>query len=99
MIEHVVVVKAKPGKDAQVSDILAAFTQKVADLPGLVEISAGPNFHRRSQELGVTHGLLVRFIDRDSLDAYQSHPLHADLLPQLSDTCVERVVLDWEVAT
>ena len=98
MIEHLVVVKAKPGMDAQVSDILAEFAQKAANLPGLLEITAGPNFHRRSQELGVTHGLLVRFIDRDSLEAYQVHPLHSDLLPHLSDTCLERVVLDWEVA-
>jgi hypothetical protein len=98
MIEHVVVVKAKPGCEAQVSDILAAFTQKAANLPGVAVITAGPNFHRRSQDLGVTHGLLVRFADRDSLNAYQVHPLHADLLPQLGDTCVERMVLDWEVA-
>ncbi len=98
MIEHVVVVKAKPGLEVQVSDILTAFAQNAASLPGVVAITAGPNFHRRSQGLGVTHGLLVRFVDRAALDAYQVHPLHADLLPQLGDTCVERVVLDWEVA-
>jgi stress responsive alpha/beta barrel protein len=97
MIDHVVVVKAKPGREDEVSTILTVFRDEVRELSGLLEITAGPNLHRRSADLGVTHGLLVRFADKAALDAYQIHPLHAALLPELTETCVERIVLDWQV--
>jgi|HubBroStandDraft_3_1064219.scaffolds.fasta_scaffold658940_2 hypothetical protein len=98
MIEHIVVIKAKPGREPEVSGILARFATAAASLPGVVEITAGPNFHQRSADLGVSHGMLVRFTDQQALDAYQVHPLHTALLPELTQTCVERLVLDWHAA-
>jgi hypothetical protein len=98
MIEHIVVIKAKPGREPEVSGILARFASAAASLPGVVEITAGPNFHQRSADLGVSHGMLVRFTDQQALDAYQVHPLHTALLPELAQTCVERLVLDWHAA-
>ncbi len=99
VIEHVVVVKAKDGRAGEVTTILATFAEQAQGLPGLIEITTGPNFHQRSVDLGVTHGLLVRFVDQAALEAYQVHPLHAALLPELTETCVERVVLDWPSAS
>ena len=40
MIEHIVVIKAKPGREPEVSGILARFATAAASLPGVVEITA-----------------------------------------------------------
>jgi hypothetical protein len=95
MIEHVVVAKAKPGRERDVDAILADFTRDIGHLPGLIAMTVGPNFHQRSLDAGVTHGMLVRLADQAALNAYQVHPIHAALLPKLNETCIERLVLDW----
>jgi quinol monooxygenase YgiN len=97
MIEHIVVVKARPGAEDAVTEALAAFAAGIAVLPCLIELTVGPNVHTRSLDAGVTHGMLVRRADEDALDRYQKHPVHAALLPKLDETCVGRVVLDWLV--
>ncbi|MGW1007835.1 Dabb family protein [Streptomyces sp. NPDC002520] len=97
MIEHIVVVKARPGAEEAVTEALAEFAEDITVLPGLIELTVGPNFHKRSLDAGVTHGMLVRLVDEDALDRYQKHPVHAALLPKLDETCLGRTVLDWVV--
>ncbi|MGE7425788.1 Dabb family protein [Staphylococcus capitis] len=97
MIEHIVVVKARAGAEMAVTEALVEFAAGIAVLPGLIELTVGPNVHTRSLDAGVTHGMLVRLVDEAALDRYQKHPVHAALLPKLDQTCVGRIVLDWVV--
>lgn len=95
MIDHAVVITARPGEEAAVSAVLAGLAEQVRDLPGLLEVTHGQNVHGRSRERGVTHGLLIRLADEEALAAYSAHPAHTALIRALGTTCLDRVVLDW----
>jgi hypothetical protein len=82
MLEHIVLFRWKPTTDEATQDrILKELAELKSLVPSILDISAGRNFSERSR--GYTHGIVVRFQDRQSLDAYQVHPEH------------QRVVQDW----
>lgn len=91
------VLTAKPGSEDAVSTALAELADQIRDLPGLIELTAGPNVHARSREAGVSHGLLVRLESEESLAAYRIHPAHQALMPKLDAGAAERLVLSWPV--
>ena len=73
-------------------DDITALKEKI---PGILHISAGVNFSSRA--LGYTHGLVVRFNDRASLEAYQPHPAHQDAVANHVRPNTEGVLaLDYE---
>ena len=62
-------------------------------IPGLVEVSVGPNVSPRGQ--GYTFAGLMTFIDKAACDAYSTHPAHLALLKWLVPL-IEAVELDFE---
>jgi hypothetical protein len=63
---------------------------------GIVELSAGENFSTERSK-GFTHGLWVRFRNREALRAYIPHPAHQkvvkeNVLPIMDDL----IVVDYE---
>src|SRR5919202_2841454 len=101
MIEHYVAFKAHPGKQALLHEALATFAREIREqLPGVLELSWGENFHPRSGGQGYTHALYTRLADRETLSAFQVHPVHKKLVPKLDETCESRIAFDYEpVAT
>lgn len=62
-------------------------------IPGLIEVSAGENLSPRGQ--GYTFAGLMKFSDRESCDAYTTHPAHLALLHWLVPL-IDPVELDFE---
>jgi heme-degrading monooxygenase HmoA len=52
-----------------------------AQIPGIVEISTGENTSKYSE--GYTHVILVRGENQAAIDAYRSHPEHAEAAQQI----------------
>ncbi len=62
-------------------------------IPGLLETHAGFNFSPRSQ--GYDFGGVMKFPDRAALEAYNTHPLHQQLLTWLIPL-IEPMEFDFE---
>ena len=97
MIEHVVIFKWKPNASPEAIDAvesgLSALKGKIA---GLVDLTCGRSFSDRAQ--GFQTGLVVRFIDRNALDAYGPHAAHQDVVVNLIGPIREDViVVDYEI--
>jgi Stress responsive A/B Barrel Domain len=64
-------------------------------IPGLLETSYGENISPRSQ--GFTHGGVMKFRDKASLDAYPAHPVHQKLVDWLMPLLKLAAELDYEM--
>lgn len=99
MIEHLVLFKARPdASPEQVETMLSRLRALQDEVPGILYLSCGTNFSERSQ--GYTHGLVVRFGDRDGLQAYQVHPRHVAAVTEAIRPTVEEggiLALDYEL--
>jgi hypothetical protein len=96
-IEHVVLFKLRAAvPDAQKEGLLKSLLALRDVIPGILQASAGMNFSARAQ--GYTHGFVVRFQDRASLDHYLSHPAHVAVVEQQVKPISEGVLaLDYEL--
>jgi len=74
-VVHIVLLKWKPGvTPEQVDCARRALLGLREAIPGIVELTCGPNFTERSQ--GYHFGLVVRFTHRHALEEYLPHPAH-----------------------
>ena len=97
MIQHIVLVKWKPGTDED--QVLSAF-RKARHLPdeitGVESIVIGRN--RGNQQHGFTHALIVRLADEEALGRYLDHPLRRRYIAeQLAPIEEERIEIDVPV--
>jgi hypothetical protein len=63
------------------------------NVPGLIEVSVGPNISPRGQ--GYTFAGLMKFTDKAAYDAYTTHPSHLALLQWLVPL-IDPIELDFE---
>jgi len=97
MVEHMVIFKAKAGKDAELDKTLRDFAGEIKkELPGIVELNVGSNYTQRSRDHGWTHGLYARFKDKSVGDAYGPHPVHRALVAKLGDLTDGVEAVDFE---
>ncbi|MEM9538833.1 MAG: Dabb family protein [Cyanobacteria bacterium P01_E01_bin.42] len=96
MIEHIVLFKWQESASKEaIAVAIAALQEMKGKIPTIVDLSCGENFCDRAR--GYTHGLVVRFSDREGLDAYQSHPLHQDIIAKYIKPIVAEVLaLDYK---
>lgn len=79
MIEHIVLFKwQETASEEQINQALTELNALKNKIPSIVDLSCGKNFSERNQ--GFQHGLIVRFNDRSSLDAYFPHPSHQEVV-------------------
>ena len=97
MIQHIVLVKWKPGTDEE--QVLSAFAQArhlPNEIAGVESIVIGRN--RGNQEHGFTHALIVRLADEEALRRYLDHPVRRRYLAeQLAPIEEERIEIDVPV--
>lgn len=96
MIEHYVLLSAKPAHSAEVDAALEQFRTKISELDTVVEITAGTNINQGGLERDWTHGMLVRLTDADALPGYWEHEAHLRLVTILDETCNDRFAVDYE---
>jgi Lhr-like helicase len=97
VIQHIVLVKWKPGTDEE--QVLSAFAQArhlPNEIAGVESIVIGRN--RGNQEHGFTHALIVRLADEEALGRYLDHPVRRRYIAeQLAPIEEERIEIDVPV--
>lgn len=96
MLEHIVLFRFKPETTAFTKEkIVTELMALKGKVPSILDISAGPNFSDRNQ--GFEYGLVVRFADRQGLDAYQVHPDHQQIVHELIRPALDNILaVDYE---
>ena len=97
MIVHVVLGKGRDDLSGEEERELAEAFGALASVPGVAELSWGPNFSARSK--GYTHGAVMYFEDREALGAYLQNERHRTIVQTLDRLMPERLVLDYETGS
>ena len=74
MLLHLVLFKYNPDVDDAARAGHVEALRRLATLPGVLELAAGPDVVRSTRSYDT--GLLVRFANRAALEAYATHPAH-----------------------
>src|SRR5215831_2920047 len=96
VIEHIVLFRwsAEASQEA-IDSAVAELSKLKGKIPGIVDLSCGANFSDRAK--GYTHGLVVRFTDRATLEAYGPHPEHQRVVQNLINPIrADTLALDYE---
>ena len=90
---HVVLMQPRSHVDAaRVEDLWQALRGLAAVIPGIEDVSCGPNTSPEGLEQGFTLGFVVRFTDAAARDGYVPHPAHVAVIP-LVQAVAERVLV------
>ncbi len=95
MIDHLVLFAVKEDASREdVEDLLSSLKALRDKVSSVADLSVGEDFSRRA---GVyTHGLFVRFEDREGLQEYLKHPEHLAVVEKLDSRTSGRLVADYE---
>jgi len=96
LIVHIALFRWREEASQEAIDSTLAELRKLKDkIPGIVDISSGPNFSERAK--GYTHVLVIRFKDRSALQAFGPHPEHQRVVQKLMNPIRADVLsLDYE---
>jgi hypothetical protein len=97
VIVHIVLGKVADGLTDDESKELTDAFRRLGEVPGVQDFSCGPNISERSR--GYTHAATMRFQDAGTAQAYQTHPLHLEIVRVLNRLAPERLVVDYEIGT
>lgn len=96
MVDHLVFFAIRDeASQEEVEDLLSSIRALRDEIPSTVDLSVGEDFTGRSG--GYTHGIFVRFENRDGLREYMEHPAHLAVVEKLGVTTTGRIVVDYEV--
>ena len=97
MVEHLVLFKWKDGVSAEAIESAVDGLKGLRHrIPGIIDLTCGDNFSDRNQ--GFQTGLVVRFQDREALEAYGPHPLHQEVVQNLiSPIRADVLAVDYEI--
>ncbi len=81
MIQHIVLLKWKPGTtEAQIGDAFARAQELVDQIESVERVTLGRN--RGTADHGYTHALIVQLSDDDALSGYLEHPVRQHYLAE-----------------
>ncbi|XP_047950498.1 stress-response A/B barrel domain-containing protein UP3-like [Salvia hispanica] len=96
IIEHVVLLKAKPSADPSAVNDMIRNLNGLATLDSVLHISAGPVSRCRSAALAFTHMLHSRYRSKSDLDSYTGDPVHVAVVAGYVKPVVDDVMaVDW----
>ncbi|WP_371171420.1 Dabb family protein [Aliiroseovarius sp. 2305UL8-7] len=73
--------------DAQRNDVLEALAQFSEALEGVLGFDFGPNRDFEGKSARFDAGFVIRFADREAVEAYALHPTHQKLGARLCELC------------
>ncbi len=96
MLDHLVTIKLRHDAPSQSAEAIIAGLRKLpAKINVIKDLTAGVNFSPRSN--GHQIGLFVRFLNREDLSTYATHPAHVEVVETLIKPHMEAIhVVDYE---
>src|SRR5437764_9306685 len=95
-VQHMVVVKFKPGAEAKIALVCDALRQVAKRIPGIVHFSGGPYASPEGLNQGFTHGFLFTFESASARDVYLTHPVHQKLVGEFLPVLEAVLAFDFE---
>jgi hypothetical protein len=100
MVKHIILFRLKNfalgnDKNTNAQVIKEKLESLYGKIPGLLKMEVGINFNISEQSSDIS--LYSEFESKESLDNYQIHPLHKEIMPFVSETRSERRVVDYEI--
>jgi hypothetical protein len=99
MFSHVVIFWTKPGNPKAVDDLIAGMKRYLRPIPGVLQFHVGKMVPSERPVVEQTYqvALNIHFPDRQTQDAYQTHPLHLEFVEKVfKPNCSKVVVYDFE---
>ena len=97
MVEHLVVLRLRPGVAEEEAEALIGELRALSgEIPGVMDLQCGRNFSP-ARAHGYDIGLRVRFPGKSELAAYGPHPAHQRVLERIGQLCVDVLAIDFEV--
>lgn len=93
MLRHIVMFKIKDEYKQDIPDIVKGFYTMSGKIDGLISLEAGQDFlgSERSYDIALT----TVFRDRESFDAYQTHPVHMPIKKRMHEVRSGSVACDY----
>ena len=82
MLEHIVLLKLKPGvTEAQTAELMQALADvgPKGGIGGIVSVAGGYNNSPEGKNAGYEFGFVITFEDAAARDAYLPHPAHQEI--------------------
>ena len=97
MVEHIVLFKWNEGVAPEAIEAAVEGLKALRfKIPGIIDLSIGANFSERNK--GYDTGLVVRFENREALEAYGPHPEHQTVVQNLlSPIRSDVLAVDYEI--
>ena len=95
-VQHIVLLKFKPGADDRAKPLIAALDGLRQHLNGFLHFSAGPYSSPEGLNRGFTHGCVMTFADTAARNHYLTHPDHEKVKEQFLPFVEEVVAFDFE---
>jgi hypothetical protein len=97
MIDHVVLLKPKPGIDGpKLTALWSGLGALKTRIPGIVSIHMGENTSPEGKDKGFTLGFIVTFETAEHRDAYLPHPDHIAVVPLVRVIADDVLVFDFK---
>ena len=95
MIRHVVLFRIKEEYKSEIPTLVKNFYGMKGKIEGMLDLEAGADFlgSDRSYDLG----LVTVFKDRESFEAYQTHPVHLPVKKRMHEVRSGSVSCDFEI--
>ncbi len=95
MIRHIVLFKIKEEYKQEIPQLVRNFEGMKGRIEGLIDLEAGQDIlhSERSYDLA----LITLFRDRESFDAYQTHPVHMPVKKRMHEVRSGSVACDFEI--
>ena len=95
MVRHIVLFKIKPEFKAEIPQLVQALYGMLGRVEGLTALESGADFlgSERSYDLA----LVATFVDREALEAYQTHPAHLPVKKRMHEVREASVACDFEL--
>ncbi len=96
MVEHIVLFRwSEAATPEAIDNIIQELRALKTKIEGILDLTCGANFTDRGQ--GFTHGLVVRFTDREALKAYGPHPAHQYVVQNfIAPVRADSLAVDYE---
>jgi len=95
-LRHIVLYKFKDSAtEAQVREIVAAFSALPKQIPSVIGFEYGTNVSGEGKSDGLTHAFVVTFRDESGRDEYLKHAAHQKYVELVRDRREKVVVFDY----
>lgn len=94
MLEHIVLLRLKPGATPQQVQTMGEKLREMAGrVPGVVEVVAGRNVSPEGKHQGYDYVLLVRLKDEAARDAYLENEFHRHVAVEYVAPLVDEIIV------